>query len=66
MVTFPNWTAIFEWCVVRCGCKTDIKLGMCSKRCAQNMSTILGSVVNIIGDPILPFNVHKNFHVDNE
>lgn len=58
MVTFSNWTVIFEWFVVRCGCKMDLKLGMYLKRCAQNMSTILGS--------ILPFNVHENFHVDNE
>ena len=44
--------------MVRGGCKTDLKLGMYLKRCAQNMSTVLGS--------ILPFNVHENFHVDNE
>ena len=65
MVTFSIRTAIFEWCVVRCGCRTDTKLGI-KKRCAQNVSTILGSLVNIIGGPILPFNVHENFIVDNE
>jgi hypothetical protein len=66
MVTFSNQTAIFEWCVVRCGCRTDTKLGMCLKRRAQNMSTILGSIVNMIGGPVLPSNVHENFNVDNE
>ena len=34
---------------------------------AQNMITVLGSIVNIIaGELIWPFNEHENLHFDNE
>ena len=43
---------------------------MCSKENglrAQNLITILGSIVNIIGgEPIWPFNEHENLHFDDE
>ena len=41
MVAFSNITTIFEWCVVRCGCKNGHQKDiMCFKEiglCAQNM-----------------------------
>ena len=41
MVAFLNWTSIFEWCVVRYGCKNghqkDIMCFMEIGLCAQNM-----------------------------
>jgi hypothetical protein len=42
---------------------------MCLKeigQCAQNMLTILGSTVNMIGGTISLRNEHANLHVDNE
>ena len=50
-------TAIFEWCVVGCGSKNGYQKNMCLKEIglhAQNLLTILGSIINIIGG--LPFN----------
>ena len=51
LVTCHNWIPIFEWYVVRCDPKTKYQNDMCIKEtrlCAQNMITILGSIVNII------------------
>ena len=45
------------------------KYVMCLKeigRCAQNMLTILGSTVNMIGETIWLPNEHTNIHFDNE
>ena len=55
--TTEMWTPIFERCVVRFGSKNRHSTGlkkdiMCLKEIgshAQNMLTILGSIVNIIG-----------------
>ena len=41
MVTFPNWTAMFEWCVVSCGCKNALKKDLCWREiglCAENVN----------------------------
>ena len=51
LVTIPNRTPLFEWYVVRCGFKNGYPNDMCSKEIgqrAQNMITILGSIVNTI------------------
>ena len=45
------WTPISEWCVGRCGSKDEHQKDMCFKEIrlhAQNMSTILGLIVNKI------------------
>ena len=45
LVTYPNWTPIFHWCVVRCGSKNGHQKDMCTKDiglCAQNLFTIQG------------------------
>lgn len=54
--TCLNQTPIPEWHVIRCSSKTHTKkdmhlkeIGMCSQNISQNMLTILGSIVNIIG-----------------
>ena len=74
------WTPIFEWfmgrSLVRCESKNRHKKGiMCLEEIglrAQNLLTILGSVVNISeggggrGGPIWPLNGHNNLHFDNE
>ena len=44
--------ACIEWNVGRCGCKDRHQKDMCLKEIelrAQNMLTILGSIVNMIG-----------------
>ena len=49
------WTPIFEWYAVRCESKNRHQKDMCLKRIglrAQNMFTILGSIVSMIGGPI--------------
>ena len=54
MVILENWTAICEWCVVRCGSKNEHQKDMCSKEIGvrtSNLLIILGSIVNIIGMP---------------
>jgi hypothetical protein len=59
LVTYLNQTPIFEWYVIRWGSKNAYWKDMCSKKiglCGQNMITILGSIVNMIGGPVLPFN----------
>ena len=33
---------------------------------AQHILTILGSIVNNIGEPLSPFNVLKNLHFENQ
>jgi hypothetical protein len=50
-VTNLNKTLTFEWCVVRCGPKTNMKEDTGLEEIglhAQNMITILGSLHNII------------------
>ena len=52
LVTYLYQTPIFEWYVVRCGSKNRYQNDLCLKEIglhAQNMVTILGSTVNIIG-----------------
>jgi hypothetical protein len=42
---------------------------MCLKEiglCAQNMLTILGLIVNMIGGLIWPFNEHKDLNFDDD
>ena len=53
MVTSSNQTIVYEWCVVRCGGKNKHhttcvlnEIGLC----AHIMLTILGSIVNTIGN----------------
>jgi hypothetical protein len=52
--TYLNQTPIFDWYVIRCGSKNKYQKDMCLKESelhAQNMITILGSIViNIMGD----------------
>ena len=46
------WTPIFEWYVVRCGSKNGCQKCMCLKGTrlhSQNMLSMLGSIINIIG-----------------
>ena len=46
------WTSIFEWEVVDCRSKNEQQKDMCLEEiglCAQNMLTILSSIVNMIG-----------------
>ena len=50
MVIFHNWTTIFEWFVIRCGCKKAHKKWICSKEiglCTQNMVTNSSSIANV-------------------
>ena len=56
--SMPNWviylnpTPIFEWWAVKCRTKNGHHKNLCLKESrlrAQNLSTILGSIVNIIG-----------------
>ena len=50
--TTKIWTPIFEWYMVMCESKNGHQKHMCLKQigpCAQNMPTILGSMVNMIG-----------------
>ena len=51
MVTFFNRTALWSGCVVRWGSKYAHQKDMCLEigQRAQNLLTILGSIVNIIG-----------------
>ena len=58
---------IFEW--FRCGFKNIYQKDMCSKKIglrAQNMITILDSIINIIGRIYMTRDEHKNLHFDNE
>ena len=51
-VIYLNQTPIFEWCVIRCGSKNKYQKDVCLKESelqAQNLITILGSIVNIMG-----------------
>ena len=51
-ITYFDWTPLFEWYVVRCSSKNGDQKDMCLKEIglhAQNMITILGSIVNISG-----------------
>ena len=69
LVTYLNWTPTFEWCMVWCGSKNGYQEDMCLKEFgphAQNMITILDSIIHIIRAPISSFNEHENFHLDNE
>ena len=56
-ITQLKQTPIFgKWSVVRCGSKNDHQKGIvCLKEialCAQNLLPILGSIVNVIEEPI--------------
>ena len=56
LITYLNWTPIFEWCVVRCGSKNGYQKDMCLKEIglhAQNMIIILDSIVNVIGETFM-------------
>ena len=72
MVAFLNWTSIFEWCVVRYGCKNGHQKDiMCFKEiglCAQNMlnHSRLNNQHNCGGDLYDIINVHKDLHFENE
>ena len=61
---------IFEWYVISCGFKIGNQKGdMCSQGiglCAQNMLAIVGSIVDMIGGPIWPFNEHEKLHFDHK
>ena len=53
LITNLNQTPTFEHYVTRCGSKNGLKKDMCLKKIelrAQNMTAILGSIINIIGD----------------
>ena len=66
-VTYLNWTPILEWYVVRCGSKSRNQKDLCLEEIrlhAQNMITILGSIVYKIGGG--GAYEHKNLHSDNE
>lgn len=47
MVTFKNWTAMFEWHVVMCGYQKGHQKDKLVKRCAHNLLYVLTSMVNI-------------------
>jgi hypothetical protein len=50
---FFNWTTVFKWCDDRFGSKKDTIKIMCLKDIgvrAQYLLTILGPIINIIGD----------------
>ena len=50
LITSVNWTPIFEWCMVWWGSKKEYQEEMCLTDiglCAENMITILSSIVNI-------------------
>ena len=52
LVTYLNLSPIFEWWAVRPRTKNGHHKDLCSEESrlrAQNLSTILGSIVNIIG-----------------
>ena len=51
-LTYLNQTPIFEWYVIRFSSKNKYQKDMCLKESelhAQNMITILGSIVSIMG-----------------
>ena len=50
-----NWTPILKGYVARCGSKNWHQKRVCSEKirlCAQNMLTILSSIVNMIGEDL--------------
>jgi hypothetical protein len=52
LVTYLIQTPIFEWYMARCGSTNGYKKDKCLKESrlrAQDMITMLGSIVNIIG-----------------
>ena len=67
MVTLSNWTTTVEWYVVR-WCKNGHQRDFCFKKIgcsAENMLTILGSMVDRLGgyiDSPRPFNVKEHLH----
>ena len=57
--------------MIRCGSKNKYQKNVCLKESelhAQNLITILGSIVNIMGRRIWPFNEdeNENLHFDDE
>jgi hypothetical protein len=69
LVTYLNQTPIFEWCVARVGSKNGCPKDMSFEEIrlhAQNMMTILGSTMNIIGGTLYDYcNEHENLLFDN-
>lgn len=56
LVAYLNWTHVYEWRVIRCGSKIRHLKDMYIKEIilwAQNLLTILGSTVSIIGGAYL-------------
>ena len=52
LVAYLNWTHVYEWRVIKCGSKNGHPKDMYIKEIilwAQNLLTILGSTVSIIG-----------------
>ena len=50
LVTCSNWTPIYERCAIRCGSKNTHQDDMLWEEiglCAQNLSIVLGSVINM-------------------
>jgi hypothetical protein len=69
LVTYLNQTPMFEWCVVRCISINGYQNDTCVKDsglCAQNMRTILGSIVNIIMDMYDHLMSTENLHFSND
>ena len=68
-VTSLNRRPVFKWVIWLGVAPTTDAKKTCSKEiglCAQNMTTILGSIVNIIvGGSICPLDERENFHFDN-
>jgi hypothetical protein len=63
--SYYNTVPMFECYVIWCGSKNIYQKDMCLKvsgLCAQNMITILDSIINIIGEPIRPLNEHEIVH----
>ena len=69
LVTYLNWTPIFEWYAVGCCSKSIFNKDASLKEIGldiQNNINNLGSTINIMWErgPIWPFNEHKNLHFD--
>ena len=70
LVAHLNWTPIIEWHVVRCGSKNihqkDVTCFEQTGLFAQNLLTILCSIVNIIKGGLYDLNKKENLHSDDE
>ena len=69
LVTYLNWTLIFESYVVWYGSKNGYQKYMIFFQgdwtTSSNYTTISYSLVNKTGEPIWPFHKHENLHLDN-